>query len=70
MSRIAADLRRETASADLKLTPGERLERALRLGDSDAALYAAAHGLDLEAARSALQRQRAVGRRPSRCAER
>ncbi len=67
MSKVAASLRRDGARAEAALSPGERVLRALQLGDSDVQLHAAATGLSLEAARIALQRQRAAGRQPSRC---
>lgn len=65
---VAAQLRQETLAGDLALSPAARLERALLLGDADAALHAAANGLDLETARRTLSSRRALGRRPSRCA--
>jgi len=68
VSRVADSFRRDTLAADLALTPGERVEQALRLGDCDAELYAAAHGVEPEVARGVHRRQRASGRRPSRCA--
>jgi hypothetical protein len=68
VSRVAAQLRQQTLDEARALSPGSRLERALLLGEDDAALHAAARGMDLEAARQALRRQRAQGRRPSGCA--
>lgn len=65
---VAAQLRQETSAEDLTLSPAARLERALALGEADAALYAAAHGLDLETARRTLSGRRALGRRTSGCA--
>lgn len=68
MSRVAASFRHDTLAADLALSPGERVAQALRLGDCDVALYAAAHGVDPVTARQVLRRQRAVGRVVSGCA--
>jgi hypothetical protein len=68
VSSVAEQLRRETLDADLALSPEARLERALALGEADAALHAAAQGLDLETARRLLHGRRAQGRRPSACA--
>lgn len=69
MTSIADDLRREARAT--KGEPAEaRLEKALRLGDSDVALHAAGTGLADSAVRGMLERQRARGRRPSACANR
>lgn len=64
MHSVADDLRREDREAELRLTPAERVERALALGDADLEIYCAATSLDREAARRRLQRQRQVGRIP------
>lgn len=52
------------------LTPAERLELSLRLGEADVALYATAHDVSRGEARTCLQRRRQHGRTPSACAER
>ncbi len=44
------------------MTPMERIELALRLGDSDVELYAAVHGVDPGEARRRLQAARQRGR--------
>lgn len=61
-------MREELARTVAELPLEERIELAFRLGEADLALYQAAHGVDREAALTALRRQRQVGRRPSRCA--
>jgi hypothetical protein len=68
MRSVADDLRARTRDADARLTPAERVERALRLGDDDLQAFIARHGLSLADARRRLSRQRQLGRRPSRCA--
>ncbi len=47
------------------MDPQTRIRVALELGDADLARYSAAHGVDREAARQRLMRQRQGGRRPS-----
>lgn len=47
------------------LTADERVTRALALGRRDLAIYAAASGIDIEAARLAVERRRQTRRRPS-----
>lgn len=64
-SDVAAFLRQRTTEDVLALTPRERLDLALRLGDEDLARYMAATGCDRAAALRDLRRARAVGRRPS-----
>ena len=61
LASLRDDLRRET----LALSPAERVERALRLGDDDALIYAAAEKIPLDEAREALRPRRQLGRRPS-----
>jgi hypothetical protein len=68
VSDVASRLRQETLAADRALSALGRLERALLLGEDDVAFHAAARGLEPGAARLALRRQRAAGRRPSPCA--
>jgi hypothetical protein len=67
MSRVAESLRADDARAAAARPAAERLRLALELGDSDARIFAAAHGLSFDAARAQLKRQRTAGRRPSRC---
>jgi len=61
LASLRDDLRREA----LALSPAERVERALRLGDDDALIYAAAEKIPLHEARETLRLRRQVGRRPS-----
>ena len=68
MDGVARTLRRETLAASQSLSASERIQLALRLGDSDAALLAGARGIDVEAARRLLRAQRQAGRTRSRCA--
>jgi len=56
--------RRERAA---RLTPDERVTKALDLGRRDLAIYAAASGFDLRTARLAVERRRQARRRPSGC---
>lgn len=51
----------------MKLTPEERIELALRLGERDLELFCRAQGLDRREAIRILQRRRQAGRRYSRC---
>jgi hypothetical protein len=48
------------------MTAGERLAEALMLGERGITAYAAAHGLDRDAARRELERSAQAGRRASR----
>jgi cell division inhibitor SulA len=66
MSTVARTLREESRARLLRMTPAERLAEALRLGQRAIASYAAAHGLDHEEARRALERAAQAGRRYSR----
>jgi hypothetical protein len=68
VSKVASSLRLDGARAEAALPPGERVLRALALGDSDVELHAAGAHLSPAEARAALQRQRASGRHPSLCA--
>jgi hypothetical protein len=67
MRSVADDLRDESRAADERLTPEERIELALRLGDEDLETFRSARGLDVETARRLLQLQRQTGRQPSKC---
>jgi cell division inhibitor SulA len=66
MSRVAQKLREASRERVLRMTPAERLEEALRLGQRAIADYAAAHGLERDAARRELERAAQAGRRYSR----
>jgi len=66
MSAVAEKLRQESRARLRRMTGAERLAEALRLGRRAIAAYAAAHALDLDAARRALEHAAQAGRRPSR----
>jgi hypothetical protein len=66
MSRIAALLRQENRDRLARMTPGERLQEALELGQRDIAAYASAHGVDRLEARRQLERAAQAGRTFSR----
>ena len=68
-SRVADEVREAQTREVLAMTPGERVELALRLGDEAVATFAAARGLTHDEARRALQREGQRGRRYSRCIE-
>ena len=51
------------------MTPAERVELSLRLGDDDLEVFRLAHCLSHEEARRELSRRRQQGRIPSRCLE-
>lgn len=61
LDALRRDLYRET----LALSPSERVELALKLGDDDAGAFAAAEQMPIDEAREALRRRRQVGRTPS-----
>ncbi|HJX29080.1 MAG TPA: hypothetical protein VJ885_14320 [Thermoanaerobaculia bacterium] len=67
MKSVADDLRDELREEMRKLSPGERLELALQLGEEGLESFRKAHGLDRETAVRLLERQRQVGRIPSKC---
>jgi len=69
MRSVADDSKDATRRDDAALTPEQRVERALALGDDDLAGYAAAHALGSDWARRALIRRRRTGRRASACVE-
>ena len=62
---VADELRRLTAGQVLALTPDERIDLALSLGDADARLFIDASGLPLELASRRLRAARHVGRQRS-----
>jgi hypothetical protein len=68
MGSVATDLRREDLIAARGLSPADRLDLALRLGDSDLALRMSQVGGSDASTRRALEQQRSAGRRASRCA--
>jgi hypothetical protein len=68
MGSVADDLRAQRTRQLLLLTPAERMELSLRLGDDDVAVLCAARSLSEPDARLLIERSRQVGRRPSRAA--
>ena len=70
MTSVADQLRSESRRRVLEMGPAVRLELALRLGDEDARLFAAAHGVSEAEARLTLIRRRQAGRQPSAAAQR
>ncbi len=68
MRSVADDLRSETARRVLEMTPADRVELALRLGDEDVALLRAARDLSEADARMTIRRARQAGRQPSSAA--
>ncbi len=67
MKSVADDLRRARLAEQSSMTAAERIELSRRLGADAAAAYAGVHGITIEQAHRALQRQRQVGRRYSAC---
>ena len=65
MSTLAAYLRDRTADDVRRLSPDERVQLALALGDDDLRLYCAASGIATEDARRRVRANRQAGRRPS-----
>jgi len=66
VSAVAQKLRQESRERLHRMTGAERLAEALMLGQRAIAAYAAAHVLELDAARRKLERAAQAGRRPSR----
>jgi hypothetical protein len=66
MSTVAERLRFESLERLRKMTPAERLEEALLLGERAIDAYAAAHGVSRAEARRRLERGSQAGRRLSR----
>ena len=62
-------MREATDAAVMALSPEERVELALSLGDEAIEDYAAARGIAHDEALRLLRRERRVGRRYSRCIE-
>lgn len=60
---MANDLRDEQRQEELALSPGERAERALALGEFALEAYRSARGLDRDGALRELEAQRQTGRR-------
>lgn len=68
MTSIGDAFRRKTAEDDASLTPAERVQRALRLGDDDAEAFRRARGITRAAAEAQLASGRRAGRLASRVA--
>jgi hypothetical protein len=66
MSTVARKLREDSRERLRRMTGAERLAEALMLGQRAIVAYAAAHGLEPDAARRELERAAQAGRRPSR----
>ena len=66
---VADELERAERERIARLSPAERVELALALGERSIADYAAAHRLDCDTARKQIERERQAGRRPSACIE-
>jgi hypothetical protein len=69
MRSVADQLREEQREEIRRMTPSERLELSLRLGDEDLAVFGASRELDRDSAAALLRRARRSGRRPSGCLE-
>jgi len=68
MTSLGDASRRKTAEDDALLTPAERVQRALRLGDDDAEAFRRARGITRVAAEAELASRRRAGRLASRVA--
>jgi hypothetical protein len=66
MRSVADQLREEQIREVLAMTPSERVELALRLGERALEFYMAANQVDRATARNALRRSGNTGRVPSR----
>jgi len=66
MSKVAEQLRREELTRLRRMSPGERVEEALALGDAAIGAYAEAHGLSRSEARRDQERAAQQGRAPSK----
>ena len=66
-SRVAEDVRREQREEVMRMTPQERLELSVRLGEEGLADFMAANGLSREEAIARIRKQRQAGRRKSGC---
>lgn len=67
MRSVADELRERDRAAIGRLSPQERIELALQLGDEDLAAFCQAQGVDRETGLRILQRRRQAGRTPSKC---
>ncbi|HEX4498346.1 MAG TPA: hypothetical protein VIE43_21900 [Thermoanaerobaculia bacterium] len=67
MKSVADELRQRDREAAKSLSPAQRLELALAMGDEDIAAFCAARGISRKEGIRLLQRQRQAGRTPSKC---
>ena len=67
MKSVSDELRERAAREIAALTPGERVQLALSLGEEGLRSFAAAEGLEHEVAFRRLRRQRQQGRRACAC---
>ncbi len=51
------------------MTPDERVQLAMRLGEDGLSLYMSTHGVDRRTATARIKATRRLGRRPSACAQ-
>lgn len=65
MRSVADDLRAESRQRALQLSPYERVQLALTLGEADVELLSAARALSTDEAVDAIRLTRRYGRRPS-----
>jgi hypothetical protein len=68
MRSVAEDLRVDQLAHERRMSPGERVALALRLGLRDVETHAKSQGMTRRDAALALRRERNAGRRPSGCA--
>jgi hypothetical protein len=66
-SRVADELRREQLEEVMRMTPAERVELAVRLGERGLTDFMTARGVTRDEAIAQIRRQRQTGRRHSRC---
>ena len=69
VSRSARAGQEARADRLARMTPGERVDLAFKLGERGLADYMATHGVDRRTAISRIQATRRLGRRPSASAE-
>jgi hypothetical protein len=66
-SKLAEQLRQESAAAIAAMTPAERVELAFELGRRGVEMYMSVHHVDRDTAARELKRASRAGRRYSRC---
>ena len=70
MKPVATVLRARSDAEIRRMSPAERVELALRLGDEAIESIRTTHGVDRRTAIRLLERQRQATRRPSACLDR